>query len=140
MSSNEAAPRSETWGPALSDRGTALTSTITDDVDHGQGCDFCNVSQAQWCYPCRTFTRTVNGNERVCVLNVGAWNACSICHQMIARNEWGRLRQRTLKRYRRRFGASTATVTAAMADQLNVTWLAFRAHRTGPAVRIEDAE
>ncbi|TGA89423.1 hypothetical protein [Streptomyces sp. MZ04] len=137
MSSNDAAPKSRTWGPVISGRGTAsLTSTVTDDADGGQGCDFCNLPGAQWRYPCRSFARTVNGNDRIHVAMLGDWYACSTCHQMVSRNEWGRLRHRTLKRYERAFGTNSATVTAAMTDQLNVIWLAFRAHRTGAAVRI----
>lgn len=141
MPSNDATPGAGIPGADISGLGTAsLTSTVTDDADRGQGCDFCNTAGAQWRYPCQSFTRTVNGNERVRVAMLGDWHACSTCHQMVSRNEWGRLRNRTLKRYARRFGTDTATVTAAMADQLNVTWIAFRTHRTGPAVRIGGAE
>ncbi|MET8683343.1 hypothetical protein ABZV77_03935 [Streptomyces sp. NPDC004732] len=113
-----------------------MLATVRRTTDSRQGCDFCNQVRAQWRYPCRTFTRTVNGRDDVRLVLAGAWHACEPCHRLIGRGQWGRLRSRTLKRYQELFGTDTATVTAAMSEQLNVSWLGFRENRTGPAVRL----
>ncbi|MFD9906553.1 hypothetical protein [Streptomyces sp. NPDC059063] len=118
-------------------------SSVRCDSDSGGPCDFCGGAKSSHQYGCESFAPSINGLANIRVPMIGDWFACRLCHGFIEKDAWAHLHRRVMaahrKRYTRLYGPPTAAEVAAMAEQLLVVWYGFRAHRTGPAVRIGGA-
>lgn len=133
---NDAAPEPVNSGANINNRGTApMASNLRAPGDNRARCAFCCNVGAEWIYPVADF----RGPEYAPGLSVafhGPWHACAKCHSHVETNRWGRMRRRTLRRFKAACGPLTGRQFQLACRQLNSVWQRFRVARTGPAYRI----
>jgi hypothetical protein len=138
MPHNDATPglMSSQPGAPTVDRGAVSdASSVRAPGDIRPRCDFCGNVGAQWAYPVADF----EGPQYAPGLSVvfrGPWHACTKCHSHVETYRWGRMRRRTLRRFKSACGPLTGRQFQLACRQLDTTWHGFRVARTGPAYRV----
>ena len=70
----------------------------------GDHCDFCQTSPVFTVYPCSNFV--VNGLPVFLERATGAWATCRKCAELVDREKWSDLTERTYRKFLKRHGAS----------------------------------
>lgn len=96
-------------------------------------CDFCMGTPIQWTYPCRNFTH--HGLE-VTFKSSGGWAACSICHDLIERQDRSALAQRSAVCHPDRRNIPLALLTRRVRSLHDTFWV----NREGPPVQDDGSQ
>ncbi len=123
-------------GANSSDQGTASNaSSLRAPGDMRLRCDFCGNGGAEWIYPVASFQGPEYAPGESVVFH-GPWHACEKCHSHVQTYRWGRMRRRTLRRFKAACGPLTGRQFRLSCEQLSSLWSRFRVARTGPAYRV----
>lgn len=98
-------------------------------------CDFCSSPDVLWTYPAHdTVPITVTGKSaRIILESVGHWAACQHCHDLIERELWNDLLERSISYCPPGLRDSPASI---LRDAIGAIHAAFRTARFGSPRRV----
>jgi len=101
-------------------------------------CDFCSRHEVAWAYTAKDFVPT----DAVPWGSRGGWGACDGCHELIEKDDYLGLAERSLDNFafEEQGIPNNYIMRSIVFRSIQMMHAAFRSMRYGPAIRVEDSE